>query len=312
MKKMIILTGPTGVGKTNLSIELAKQLSSEIVSADSMQIYRGMDIGTGKIRPEEMQGIPHHMLDILEPDEAYSVEEYRKTALQVMDEIHDRGKMPLVVGGSGLYINGLLYELNFSIAPPNEGLRDYYIQLEEERGRGWLHGILEKVDPLSAERIHPNQQKRIIRALEVYDQTGRPFSSFNDYVNRYREDLDVVYLLLERPREQLYRRIEKRVDSMIEEGLVREVSGLVERGYGAHLQSMQGIGYKEILGHILEGVSLEESIELLKRNTRRYAKRQVTWFEREEKKVRIQLSESDSVDAVLEECLHILKGFGWS
>ncbi len=296
--KLIIIAGSTGVGKSNFGIELAKRIHGEIVSADSMQIYRGMDIGTGKILPHEMDGVPHHMLDILDPSEPYSVEEYKRDAIPILREIIGRNRIPIVVGGTGLYINSLIYDLNFSIAPPNENIRSYYVELETTGGPGTVHKILSQIDPISADRIHPNQLKRIIRALEVFDYTGVPFSSFNPYDNRYNEETDFLLFQLERDRKELYSGIEKRVDEMVKKGLVEEVQGLLDKGYGDDLQSMQAIGYKEIFAALRGQISFEESIELLKRNTRRYAKRQIIWFKREEKRIPINLTEQTVFEAL--------------
>lgn len=305
--KIIILTGPTGVGKTDLSIELAKALNTEIISADSMQIYRYMDIGTGKIKDKEKQGIVHHMIDIINPDCEYTVDDYKKESLSLIDKINNENKIPIVVGGTGLYIDSLIYKLKFNIAPPNKHLREYYEKINEKYGNQFLHDILNKVDPLSAKRIHPNQTVRIIRALEVYDQTLKPFSSFNDYEREYRDDIEFKYIVLNRPREELYERINKRVDGMLEEGLVEEVSSLLNAGYTRDLTSMQAIGYKEIISHLYYECSLEEAVELLKRNSRRYAKRQLTWFRREKSKTDLNISVDDTSE-ILRNCLNIIKG----
>ncbi len=305
--KIVILTGPTGVGKTELSIELAKSLNTEIISSDSMQIYKYMDIGTGKVKDEEKQGIVHHMIDIIDPDIDYTVDDYKKESLDLIDRINKAGKIPIVVGGTGLYLDSLIYKLKFNIAEPNKHLRDYYENISFKYGNEFLHNILKKVDPISAERIHPNQIVRIIRALEVYDQTSKPFSSFNDYQREYREDIEFKYIVLNRPREKLYDRINKRVDGMIKEGLIDEVKGLMNSGYTRDLTSMQAIGYKEIIRYLNSEYTLDEAVELLKRNSRNYAKRQLTWFRREKTKTYLNIN-NDSTSDLLKHCLNIIEG----
>ncbi len=306
--KLIIITGPTGIGKTTLSIELAKILDTEIISADSMQIYKYMDIGTGKVTEEESQGIKHHMLDIVYPNEDYTVDDYKKDASSIVESLNLNNKIPIIVGGTGLYLESLIYKLDFNIAKPNQHLRDYYNKLSIKHGPGYLHNILSKVDPISADRIHPNQEVRIIRALEVFDQTSKPFSSYNDYNREYRDKLSFKYIVLNRDREELYERINKRVDIMLSNGLVDEVKDLLDKGYGKDLTSMQGIGYKEIISYIENELNYDEAIDLLKRNSRRYAKRQLTWFRREPSKIILDIERNDNLDKIINKCLKMIKG----
>lgn len=306
--KLIIITGPTGIGKTALSIELAKILNTEIISADSMQIYKYMDIGTGKVTKDESQGIKHHMLDVVYPDENYTVDDYKKDASKIVDSINLNKKIPVLVGGTGLYLESLIYKLNFNIAKPNQHLRDYYNKISIKHGPGYLHSILSKVDPVSAERIHPNQEVRIIRALEVFDQTSKPFSLFNDYNREYCNNLEFKYIVLNMDRDELYERINRRVDFMLENGLVKEVEDLLDKGYHKNLTSMQGIGYKEIVSYLQNELNYEDAIDLLKRNSRRYAKRQLTWFRREPSKIILDIKKDDSPTTILNKCLKIIEG----
>lgn len=306
--KLIIITGPTGIGKTALSIELAKILNTEIISADSMQIYKYMDIGTGKVTVDEAQGIKHHMLDIVYPDDDYTVDDYKRDAGKIVESINHNNKIPIIVGGTGLYLESLIYKLNFNIAKPNQHLRDYYNKISSKHGPGYLHSILSKIDPISADRIHPNQEVRIIRALEVFDQTSKPFSSFNDYNRDYNENLSFKYIVLNRDRDDLYERINKRVDVMLNNGLVKEVEDLLAKGYSRELTSMQGIGYKEIISYLNDELSYEDAVELLKRNSRRYAKRQLTWFRREPSKMLLNIEKEDSLSVIINKCLKLIKG----
>ncbi|KGM46344.1 tRNA (adenosine(37)-N6)-dimethylallyltransferase MiaA [Neobacillus niacini] len=275
-QKLLVIIGPTAVGKTKLSIELAKRYNGEIISGDSMQIYRSMDIGTAKIKPEEMEGIPHHLIDIKDPDESFSVAEFQQLVRERISDITSKGKLPIIVGGTGLYIQSVIYDYQFSEAPADEAFR---LQLEErakEIGNVALHEELTKVDPESASQIHPNNVRRVIRALEIFHCTGKIMS---DYQNNQQPDLlyETALIGLTMEREKLYERINMRVDIMIAEGLLDEVSMLHKHGL-RDCQSIQAIGYKEIYDYLDGKVSLEIAVENLKQNSRRYAKRQLTWF----------------------------------
>ena len=280
-RPLIILTGPTAVGKTKASIGLAKALNGEIISADSMQVYKYMDIGSAKIRPEEMQGIQHYLIDALEPDEEFHVVRFQQMAKRAMNEIYAKGNIPIVVGGTGFYIQALLYDIDFTESNEDSAYRQELEQLATEKGAEYLHDMLRKVDPASAETIHANNIKRVIRALEFYQQTGEKISEHNEQ-ERAKESLyDFCYFVLNDDREKLYERINLRIDQMLEEGLVDEVQALKDRGYTRDMVSMQGLGYKEILDYLNGDCTLEEAIYILKRDTRHFAKRQLTWFRRE-------------------------------
>ena len=275
-QKLLVIIGPTAVGKTKLSIELAKLYNGEIISGDSMQIYRGMDIGTAKIKVEEMEGIPHHLIDIKEPDESFSVAEFQQLVRAKISEITSKGKLPIIVGGTGLYIQAVIFDYQFSEAPADEVFR---LQLEErakEIGNEALHEELTKVDPDSASQIHPNNIRRVIRALEIFHCTGKIMS---EYQNNQQPDLlyDTALIGLTMEREKLYERINTRVEMMMSEGLLEEVGHLHKQGIRG-CQSIQAIGYKEIYDYLDRKVSFEDAVENLQQNSRRYAKRQLTWF----------------------------------
>ena len=275
-EKLVVLIGPTAVGKTSLSIELAKKYNGEIISGDSMQIYKGMDIGTAKIKKHEMKGVPHHLINIKEPDEGFSVAEFQELVRGKITEITSRGKLPILVGGTGLYIQSVMYDYQFSDAPSDDSVRKLLEKRASLEGNEKLHEDLQMVDPRSAEKIHPNNIRRVIRALEVYQLTGKTMSEFQD-----RQDPEPIYnsvlIGLTMERELLYERINKRVDLMIEEGLLSEVENLYNLGI-KDCQSIQAIGYKEIYEFFENQITLEEAVEQLKQNSRRYAKRQLTWF----------------------------------
>lgn len=280
-KPLVILTGPTAVGKTALSIKLASEIGGEIISADSMQVYRQMDIGSAKIKPEEMGGIPHHLIDILEPEEEFNVCLFEKLALEAMEQIYERGHIPVVVGGTGFYIQALLYQIDFTEEETDTAYRDKLWQLGEEKGNHYLHELLRKVDPESAEEIHENNRKRVIRALEFYENSGKPISTHNKEQRQKTSAYNSCYFVLTDDRKKLYERIESRVDQMLSKGLVDEVRTLKERGCNASMVSMQGLGYKEILEYLDGRCSLLEAVEKIKKETRHFAKRQLTWFRRE-------------------------------
>lgn len=275
--KLLVLLGPTAVGKTRLSIEIAKTFSCEIISGDSMQVYKGMDIGTAKITPEEMQGIPHHLIDVLEPDEPFSVARFQDWCRKLIPEIHGRGNLPFIVGGTGLYIESVCYEFQFTEAGADEEFRAEQQRIAEENGPEALHAKLAVIDPKTAERLHPNDVRRVVRALEVFHLTGEPLSS-NLERQIKQSPYDLCFIGLTMDRQMLYNRIEQRIDGMIASGLVDEVRNLLDRGYSRELVSMQGLGYKEIAEHLIDGLPLPEAVEKLKRDTRRFAKRQLSWF----------------------------------
>lgn len=275
--RLLVLIGPTAVGKTKMSIEIAKAFDCEIISGDSMQVYRGMDIGTAKITKDEMEGIPHHLIDIHEPDYPYSVAEFQEQSQRLITEITERGKLPFIVGGTGLYVESVCYGYQFSESGADEEFRKEQFRYADEYGAEALHRRLAEVDPESAERLHPNDLRRVVRALEVFHVTGIPLSSQlapQKKESPYR--LCLVGLTMDR--QMLYNRIEERIDLMLKQGLVEEVAALMEKGFSPGLVAMQGLGYKEIVSYLQGECSYEEAVTLLKRDTRRFAKRQLSWF----------------------------------
>ena len=280
-KPLIILTGPTAVGKTKASIGLAKALGGEIISADSMQVYKYMDIGSAKIRPEEMEGIPHYLIDELEPDEEFHVVRFQQMAKEALNKIYANGKIPIVVGGTGFYIQALLYDIDFTESNEDTNYRKELENLAKEYGAEHLHQMLRKIDTESADSIHANNVKRVIRALEFYHQTGEKISNHNEQERQKESPYNFCYFVLNDNRDLLYDRINRRIDLMLEEGLIEEVKSLKDRGYTKDMVSMQGLGYKEILDYLNGVCTLEEAIYILKRDTRHFAKRQLTWFRRE-------------------------------
>ena len=279
-KPLVILTGPTAVGKTALSIELAKAINGEMISADSMQVYKLMDIGTAKIKPEEMEGIPHYLIDVLDPTKDFNVVTFQSMAKQAMEDIYAKGKIPIIVGGTGFYIQALLYDISFEeteVSPYRAELTAYY----EEHGAHALHERLREIDPVSYHDIHENNVKRVIRALEFYKETGYPISKHNAEQHEKESPYNFEYFVLNDDRTKLYQRIEQRIDLMLEEGLVDEVQKLLDYGCTPDMVSMQGLGYKEIIPYLNGECSLEDAVYILKRDTRHFAKRQLTWFRRE-------------------------------
>jgi tRNA dimethylallyltransferase len=301
--KIIVIVGPTAVGKTHVSVELAKKLNTEVISADSMQIYKGMDVGTAKITEEEKCGIIHHMIDIVNPDEDYSVSEFKNDAENIIDNLLIKNKIPVITGGSGLYVNSLIYDLDFSNAKSNEKLREYYTYYYKEHGEDALYDKLMKIDPASAEKIHKNNVKRVIRALEVYDITGKKFSDINTDIRKESNKYDCILIGLSMERKVLYERINQRVDEMLSNGLAEEVKTLIENGYDKNLVSMRGIGYKEIIDYIEGNTDLEETTYILKRNTRRFAKRQYTWFLKDKKVKWFSMDNLDGIDNTIKNIL---------
>lgn len=280
-KPLIILTGPTAAGKTKLSIALAKAVNGEIISADSMQVYRHMDIGSAKIRPEEMQGIKHYLVDILEPTQDFNIVMFQKYAKQAIEEIYEKGKVPIMVGGTGFYIQSVLYDIDFNESDENNELRTELEKIAKEKGADYLHQMLKDCDPKSAEAIHANNVKRVIRAIEFYRQTGRRISEHNETEREKMSAYDSHYFVLTDKRERLYANIDRRVELMLEEGLVDEVKELLAMGCKRDSTAMQGLGYKEIIAYLESEISLEEAVYIIKRDTRHFAKRQLTWFRRE-------------------------------
>lgn len=280
-KPLIILTGPTAVGKTKASIGLAKAIGGEIISADSMQVYKYMDIGSAKIRPEEMDGVPHYLVDELEPDEEFHVVRFQQMAKQAMKRIYEKGKIPILVGGTGFYIQAVLYDIDFMENGGDDSYRRELECLAQEYGAEYLHGRLREVDAKSAQEIHAHNVKRVIRALEYHHQTGQPISRHNEEQRQKESPYRFAYFVLNDERSHLYERINLRVDQMIDDGLKREVRALKERGYTRNMVSMQGLGYKEMLDYLDGAYTLDEAVSVIKRDTRHFAKRQITWFKRE-------------------------------
>lgn len=298
-KPLVILTGPTAVGKTALSIKLAKAINGEMISADSMQVYRLMDIGTAKIMPEEMEGIPHYLIDVLDPTEDFNVVAFQTMAKEAMAKIYTTGKIPIVVGGTGFYIQSLLYDISFEetvVSPYRKELTSYY----EKNGAHALHEQLKKVDPVSYREIHENNVKRVIRALEFYHDTGYPISEHNVIQRQKESPYNFEYFVLNDDRALLYNRIEERIDIMIRQGLIEEVQNLLNYGCKPDMVSMQGLGYKEIISYLNGEYSLEEAICILKRDTRHFAKRQLTWFRREKEVTWIDKTTFSSESEMLE------------
>lgn len=278
---LIILTGPTAVGKTDLSIALAKKINGEIISADSMQVYKYMDIGSAKIRTEDMCGIKHHLIDVLLPSDEFNVFRFQEMAKDALKNIYENGHIPIVTGGTGFYIQALLYNIDFQDEGEHSAIRQQLEETARLQGSAFLHQQLQEIDPDSAEAIHPNNSKRIIRALEFYKMTGNKISEHNHLERQKESAYQSCYFVLNDNRDKLYTQIEQRVDSMLEHGLVDEVKRLMELGYHKNMVSMQGLGYKEILSYLEGECTLDEAIYLIKRDTRHFAKRQLTWFRRE-------------------------------
>ena len=278
---IIVLTGPTAVGKTALSIELAKAVNGSIISADSMQVYKYMDIGSAKIMPEEMEGIPHYLIDVLSPMEDFNVVRFQTMAKRALEDIYSQGRIPIVTGGTGFYIQALLYDIDFTSEASDSSYRKELEEYLEENGPHMLHELLKDIDLVSYNTIHENNTKRVIRALEYYKMNNSPISLHNEKERGKESPYNFAYFVLTDDRENLYRRIDKRVDMMLEKGLVEEVSGLKNMGCTTDLVSMQGLGYKEVLRALDDEYSMEKAVEIIKQETRRFAKRQLTWFRRE-------------------------------
>ena len=297
---LIIIAGPTGVGKTSASVRLAKEIDGEIVSADSMQVYRHMDIGTAKVRPEEIEGVPHHLIDVLEPSENYDVTRFKEMAKDAVSGILGRGRIPIICGGTGFYIQALLYDIDFTeegCADASEEIRKRYTEEAEEKGRAAVHERLRLIDPLSYERIPANNLKRVIRALEFYELHGEPISAHNDREKEKWKNspYDYRFFALTDDREKLYLRINKRVDRMMEDGFLSEVESLKRMHIPRTATSMQAIGYREILRYLDGDMSLSEAVEEIKKNSRHYAKRQLTWLRRKHEVIEINISETGDI-----------------
>lgn len=309
-KPLIILTGPTAVGKTDLSIRLAKAVNGSVISADSMQVYKGMDIGSAKIRPEEMDGVPHYLVDILEPDEEFNVVRFQMLARQALKQIYENGRIPIVVGGTGFYIQALLYDIDFTEQDEDTAFREEYERLAKEKGSRWLHEQLRAVDPVSADMIHENNIKRVIRALEFYEKSKIPISEHNARERVKESPYNFCYFVLNDDRAKIYERIDRRVDQMLNEGLVEEVQALRAKGYHRGMVSMQGLGYKEILAWLDGEMTYEEAVYTLKRDTRHFAKRQLTWFRRERSVIWVDKTGFSGEDEVLTYLLTVIESAG--
>lgn len=307
-RPLIILTGPTAVGKTKASISLAKAIGGEIISADSMQVYKEMDIGSAKILPEEMEGVPHYLVDVLEPDEEFHVVRFQQMAKEAVEKIYAAGHIPIVVGGTGFYIQALLYDIDFTENDGDTAFRTEMETFASVHGAEALHDKLREIDPASADTIHANNVKRVIRALEFYHQTGKKISEHNEEERQKDSPYDFIYFVLNDERSNLYNRINLRVDLMAKEGLLEEVKALKAKGYTKEMVSMQGLGYKEVLDYLEGEISFEEAIYRIKRDTRHFAKRQITWFKRERDVTWINKQEFDyNEDAILAEMLIYIK-----
>ena len=307
-KPLIILTGPTAVGKTAASIGLAKAVGGEIISADSMQVYRHMDIGSAKITEEEMQGIPHYLVDVLDPEEAFNVVRFQEMAKAAMQKIHDNGHIPIVVGGTGFYIQALLYDIDFTENDSDFSFREELEKTAREKGAEYLHSLLKQADPEAAEQIHPHNIKRVIRALEFNRKTGQKISTHNEQERRKQSPYEFAYFVLTDNREALYARIDRRVDKMMEQGLLEEVRALKDRGIARESVSMQGLGYKELLAYLDGEILLEEAVRIIKRDTRHFAKRQLTWFRRERDVIWIDRQEiGQEEEKIVDYMLNVLR-----
>lgn len=301
-QKLLVIGGPTAVGKTDLSIKLAKILNGEIISADSMQIYKYMDIGSAKVTEDEMNGIKHYLIDAISPEVPFSVADFKEYGDKALNDIISKNKLPIISGGTGLYINSLTCNMTFTEAEKDEHYRIYLENLAMEKGNEYIHEMLKECDPISYKEIHHNNRKRVIRALEVFKLTNKPFSSYNAGDDFYNSNYDIYYYVLTMDREKLYERINKRVDIMIEKGLLDECIKLKEMGYTSDIQSMQGIGYKEILYYLEGKISLEEAIHMIKQGSRNYAKRQLTWFRRDKRCIFLdkeKMHDDDILDKVI-------------
>ncbi len=309
-KPLIILAGPTSVGKSSLSVKLAKAVDGEIISADSMQVYKHMDIGTAKLTKEEMAGIPHYLIDELEPEDEFSVFQFQRYAREYIQRIHEKGKIPVIAGGTGFYIQAVLYDIDFTESESDDSYRRELEQLAAERGSPYLHSMLSEVDPDSAQNIHPNNKKRIIRALEYARLTSGKISEHNKEQRKRTSPYKYCFFVLTKDRARLYEDINSRVDKMLDMGLLDEVKSLAAMGYKKDLPSMQGLGYKELLAYLDNKLSLEDAIDLIKKETRHYAKRQLTWFRREKDVIWVDKDSFDNEEKILDYMIERLKQEG--
>lgn len=308
---LVILAGPTAVGKSELSLKLAREIGGEIISADSMQVYCGMDIGSAKLSPSQRQEIPHHLLDILDPKEEFHVVRFQELARQAISEICGRGHIPILTGGTGFYIQALLYDIDFTDNDDDSSLRSSLEKLAADEGADALYKRLLAVDPEACEQIHKNNIKRVIRALEFYEKTGTPISEHNKKQRQNSSPYRYAYFVLNDDRSRLYERIDRRVELMLAQGLVEEVKRLAAKGCTRDMVSMQGLGYKEILDYLDERCSFEEAVYLIKRNTRHFAKRQLTWFRRERDVIWLDKPQYDyEDDRIVRKILDILEERG--
>lgn len=300
-KKLIVLTGPTAVGKTKLSIALAKAVNGEIISADSMQVYKYMDIGSAKITPEEMDGVPHYLVDCLEPfdPESFNVTRFQQMAKDAMEKIYAKGKVPVLVGGTGFYIQSVVYDIDFTDNDADMSYRSMLEELAEEEGPEYLHDMLKEVDPKASEEIHFNNIKRVIRALEFFHKTGNPISEHNETERKKESPYELYYFVLNDDRAKLYERIDRRVEQMLQAGLVDEVKKLLDMGCKREMVSMQGLGYKEVIDYLNGEITLDEAEYIIKRDTRHFAKRQLTWFRRERDVRWVNKSDFESEEDIL-------------
>lgn len=310
-KPLVILTGPTAAGKTKLSVALAEAIGGEIISADSMQVYRRMDIGSAKIRPEEMKGIPHHLIDILEPVEEFNVVRFQTLAKEALKQIYGRNRIPIVAGGTGFYIQALLYDIDFTENKEQPKIRSELEAAAREKGAEAIHQMLKEADPKGAEQIHANNVKRVIRALEYYRLTGERISEHNEAQRQKESPYNAAYFVLNDERERLYERIDARVDVMLKEGLLEEVKALKAMGVSRGMVSMQGLGYKEMLSCLEGEISFPEAVRILKRDTRHFAKRQLTWFRRERDVIWLNQPDFEyDQEKILNRILEVLKQKG--
>lgn len=304
-KPLIILTGPTAVGKTAASVRLAKAVNGEIISADSMQIYKYMDIGTAKVSEAETEGIRHYLVDEITPDTPFHVYEFKKMAEKSMEEIRKKGKIPIVAGGTGFYIQALLYDVDFCEEEGDKTYRHELACLAKEKGALYIHDRLREVDPVSAEAIHPNNIKRVIRALEYFHETGVPISTHNQEQREKDSPYNFLYVVLTMERKRLYERINERVDQMVSAGLFEEAEALIDRGYTKDMISMQAIGYKELFPYFEGEISKNDAIEQIKKDTRHFAKRQLTWFRREKEVIFLDREQFENEDMLVAEILRM-------
>ncbi|MCI8464598.1 MAG: tRNA (adenosine(37)-N6)-dimethylallyltransferase MiaA [Lachnospiraceae bacterium] len=306
---LLILTGPTAVGKTSLSVKAAKRFHGEIISADSMQIYKGMDIGSAKVTKEEMAGVPHHLIDVLDPRESFHVVRFQEMAEAAMSEIYGRGRLPILTGGTGFYIQALLYQIDFTENDADFSYREHLERLAAERGSAYLHSLLQERDPQAAKVIHEHNVKRVIRALEFHEKTGTPISEHNQTEREKVSPYQFAYVILNRDRTELYKRIDLRVEEMLKAGLLEEVKQLKAMGLTKDMVSMQGLGYKELFRFLEGEIPYEEAVRILKRDTRHFAKRQLTWFKRE-RQTDWLFMDGKTEEEILEELAGILRNRG--